>query len=192
LAIEVKFDANNYFYHATNDLFAGLITKKIIITKRKSAGVDFGPGFYLTQNEEQAINWATGKARSNGWGIPQKEVLEMAGMTIKDYIYGKNTLKPVIIKYEVKDHDYWATLIRDRQFLLFDRADEDWKHHVWTWRTATDPPEDWVATFGPLADGGLYTPSPSTVRAFPGLDQLAIHNEELANTYLDFLEVISC
>lgn len=192
MATEVRFDPSNRFYHATNDFYADLIQIKIIVTKRKGGGVDFGPGFYLTQNKEQAIEWATGKAEANNWGIPDQKALELAGMTIRDFFSRKDSLKPVIIEYAIKDPDYWEQLIKDKKLRLFNKANIYWKRHVWTWRTATEPPDKWLATFGPLADGGISTPDPNNVKSFRGSDQLAIHDEDLANTHLELLEVNSC
>ncbi|MDQ0216644.1 hypothetical protein J2S13_003118 [Oikeobacillus pervagus] len=69
---EVEFQPTTFFFHGTNNLYAELISKEIIITKRKGAGVDFGPGFYLTRNIEQAKEFTKIRTKTNNWAVPQK------------------------------------------------------------------------------------------------------------------------
>jgi len=190
---EVKFDPNSFFFHGTNNLYAKLIEQEIIITKRKGAGVDFGPGFYLTQDIDQAKEFTKVRTETNNWAIPQKNILDKLNMTISDFLGMKNQLEPVIMVYRLKNPAYWAQLIKSKDFVLFSNAGMKWKRHIWTWRQSEEPPVNWQATFGPVADGGgIYSSSFTNIKAFDGMDQLAIHNKTLANDYLDLVEVIPC
>lgn len=189
--IEVAFNTNDFFYHGTNDLYAKLILKEIIITKRKSGGVDFGPGFYLTQNPAQAEIFVVERTRKGNW-VPNMEILKELDMSLKEFLNVKKSLKPVIIKYRLKNLHYWAQLLQEEKINLFEKSSIRWKNHVWTYRQATEPPKEWLATFGPVADGGINNSTYQDIKAYPEMDQLAIHDAELANDYLEFMEVIPC
>lgn len=190
---EVEFQPTTFFFHGTNNLYAELISKEIIITKRKGAGVDFGPGFYLTQNIEQAKEFTKIRTKTNNWAVPQKNILDKLNMSVSDFLGMKNQLEPVIMVYKLKNPSYWEELIKDKQLILFNKANMNWKRHVWTWRLSEEPPIDWLATFGPVADGGgIYSSTFENIKAFDRMDQLAIHDETLVNDYLDLVEVTTC
>jgi hypothetical protein len=154
--------------------------KGIKIITRKNIGVDFGPGFYVTVGDEQQA-WDLAHRRAKRPIIPSGQVLEMLEMTIRDFLAIKQTLKPAIIKYKINDVDNWLKL-KHKVYLEDSR---EWQKHVWVWRQNTSPPGTFSWVFGPVADGGLGSSFFENIRAYPNMNQLAIHNEE-AIRMLDF------
>lgn len=190
---KVEFNSDNFFFHGTNNLYEKLISKEIIITTRKRGGVDFGPGFYLTQNENQAREFTSARTNEKKWAIPQREVLDKLGMSVTDFLRMKDSLEPVIMVYKLKNSAYWEQLYKEKQFILYNNGNMNWKKHIWTWRQSESPPDKWLATYGPVADGGgIYSPTFKDIKAIEDMDQLAIHDKTLAKDYLDLVEVIPC
>jgi hypothetical protein len=184
--LRYTFNPADDLYHGTLDIYADLIIKHgIKIITRSKGGVDFGPGFYLTfGNEEQARNWADKKAELPA--IPNRQVLDLLQMTVRDFLGIRDSIKPSIVKFRIKDPDAWMSLRRK----IFTRDDIEWKRYVWTWRQATEPPEQYDWIFGPVADGGINQASFQKILAYNDHNQLSVHNEKAAQL-LEVREVIS-
>lgn len=180
------FDFTEYLYHGTIDLFGELIRQHgIKIIKRSKNGVDFGPGFYLTVgNEEQARVWAERKAENPA--IPNAEILELLQMTVRDFLGIRTSIKPCILKYRITDTTAWMSLRK----IIFTKDDHLWKRHVWIWRQAQSPPEQYDWIFGPVADGGINKETFQGIDAYPIHNQLSLHNEDVTR-FLELVEVIS-
>lgn len=183
----MQFNPQNFFYHGTINIFSELIKDTgIKITARQNNGVDFGPGFYLTTNFHQAAKWA--KDRAIFSPVPSKEILQLLQMDTREFLSNKEEYRPSILKYQIKDEENWLDLNNK----IFTKESINWKEHVWCWRTAEMPPEKWEWTYGPVADGGLGRTDYHSIRAHPHMDQLAVHNEMIANSLLQLTEVIPC
>lgn len=180
----IRFHSDQTLYHGTIDIYAQIIQEfGIDIIRRKDSGVDFGPGFYVTVGKkQQSKEWAMHKALHPSYS----NALEKIGITPAKFITIAEKVKPVIIAFKIKDPQAWLKL----RYKEFNLDDLDWKNFVWSGRKLTDPPEyDWI--FGPVADGGIYEPSPDGIRTIKNCNQLSIHNKETANM-LELLEVIPC
>ncbi|BCC14001.1 hypothetical protein BC30048_4426 [Bacillus cereus] len=184
--MNLQFDPQQFFYHGTVDIFGNLISEKIIIVKRKNKGVDFGSGFYLTTNLTKAKIWAKDKAKYAV--MPASEVLELLQMTPRDFLSMKKELKPVVLKYRIKDHEKWLNLNNK----IFTKESLNWKQHILEWRKRDDIPSEWDWTYGPVADGGINQQDYHLVKAIFEMDQMAVHNELRANELLELVEVIPC
>jgi len=184
--LRIRFDSGEYLYHGTIDLFGELIRRHgIKIIKRSKNGVDFGPGFYLTVgNELQAKEWAERKATNPA--IPNTEILNMLQMTVRDFLGSRHTIKPCIVKFRISDPIAWMSLRK----IIFTKDDSSWKRHVWMWRQARVPPEQYDWIFGPVADGGINKEAFQGIEAYPSHNQLSVHNEDVTQ-YLELVEVIS-
>lgn len=58
-------------YHGSNIS----VTKPRIIPSNRA--LDFGPGFYLSSDEDQAIRWARAQTKRRGSGVPTVSVFEL-------------------------------------------------------------------------------------------------------------------
>ncbi|WP_158701653.1 DUF3990 domain-containing protein [Lentibacillus sp. Marseille-P4043] len=123
----INYDPNLPLYHGTIDLYSDNIVKHgVKIFPRKKGGVDFGPGFYLTNNFEQASDWA--KRRTNK--PIYNQILELSGITIGDFLGMKKDFNPVVLKFKIKDTSKWEEL----NYKVFDNEGSDWKQFVWNMR----------------------------------------------------------
>lgn len=189
LLLHINYDPNLPLYHGTISLYSDSIVKHgVKILPRKKGGVDFGPGFYLTNSFIQAKEWAE---RRTDRPIPNKQILELSGVTIQDFLGMKQDFKPVVLKFGVKDLIKWEQLT----YKIFEVDNHDWKHLVWNMRQdtqnilQTEFNFDWI--YGPVADGGLVSMNYKDIKAYNNKNQLAVLTNEAAK-YLKTLEVIQC
>lgn len=187
--MHVNYDPNLPLYHGTVSLYSDNIIKHgVKIFPRKKGGVDFGSGFYLTTHFEQAKEWAE---RRTNKPIPNKQMLEMSGITIKDFLGMKKDFKPVVLKFGIKDLSRWEQL----NYKVFEFDSNEWKYFVWTMRQNNRyslRPEfnsDWI--YGPVADGGLASVDYKDLKAYNNKNQLAVLTNK-ATEHLKIMEVIQC
>ncbi len=171
-------------YHGTINLYADLIQEQgIKIFPRNKGSVDFGAGFYLTTNYDQAREWAKRRTEKP---IPSKQLLELSKMTVRDFLGMKESFKPVVLKFEIENIDHWLKL----NYKIFKNANEDWKQFVSEMRRGDlAPSNEWI--YGPVADGGLLSENYQDIRAYNNKDQLAVLTEK-AVKHLNMKEVIKC
>ncbi|MEN1967822.1 DUF3990 domain-containing protein [Lentibacillus sp. N15] len=93
----------------------------------QKGGVDFGPGFYLTTNFNQAKEWAM---RRTTKPIPNKSALDLFNITIRDFLAMKKEFQPVVLQFEIKDILKWEQL----NCKVFEYDNDNWKHLVWNMR----------------------------------------------------------
>ncbi|MCG1027071.1 DUF3990 domain-containing protein [Virgibacillus halodenitrificans] len=181
----INYDPNLPLYHGTIDLYSDSIVKHgVKIFPRKKVGVDFGPGFYLTNNFEQARDWAKRRADKPIYN----QILELSGITIRDFLGMKNHFIPVVLEFKIKDTYKWEQL----NYRLFHNEGYEWKQFVWNMRQSNQSPlqqKDWIC--GPVADGGLLSMNYEDIKAYNNKNQLAVLTNEAAQ-YLQLLEVIKC
>lgn len=176
-------------YHGTISLYSDSIVKHgIKIFPRNKGGVDFGSGFYLTSNFNQAKEWAERRANKP---IPNKQVLEISGITIRDFLGMKKDFKPIVLMFVIKDLIKWEQL----NYKVFAFDNRNWKNFVWNMRQDNQyllQPEfkfDWI--HGPVADGGLVSVNYENIKAYNNKNQLAVLTDGAAE-HLKMLEVIQC
>ncbi len=74
--------------------------------------LDFGPGFYLTNDRQQAINWANTKAgRKKGL----KAVLNIYRFNLEDFLANSNFRRIVFPEYNIEWLDFIAASRKGRQ-----------------------------------------------------------------------------
>lgn len=133
--------------------------------------LDFGSGFYLTSNIQQAERWAILMAKRRNVGIP------------------------ILNIYQIDE-----TLFSDLVILKFDNADENWLDFVVSNRKALFQKEKYDIVIGPVANDstlpviddymdGRYTKAEAVVRLLPQklTDQYAFLTDK-ALSYLTFIE----
>ncbi|MGY0691384.1 DUF3990 domain-containing protein [Virgibacillus sp. FSP13] len=176
-------------YHGTISLYSDSIVKHgVKIFPRKKGGVDFGPGFYLTNSFDQAKEWAE---RRTDRPIPNKQVLDLSGITIHDFLGMKRGFKPVVLRFRINDLIKWKQL----NYKIFEFDNNKWKFLVWNMRQDNQhllKPKfnfDWI--YGPVADGGLVSMNYKDIKAYNNKNQLAVLTNGAAE-YLELLEVIQC
>ncbi|WP_339251743.1 DUF3990 domain-containing protein [Sporosarcina sp. FSL W8-0480] len=182
----INYDPNLPLYHGTIDLYSDSVLKHgVKIFPRKKGGVDFGPGFYLTSNFEQAENWAKRRTEKP---IPIKSILELSSITIGDFLGMKKDFQPTVLKFRIKDAAEWEEL----NYKVFGAEDSVWREFVWNMRQGNQDPlksKDWI--YGPVADGGLLSTNFKDIKAYHNKNQLAVLTDEAAQ-HLELLEVVKC
>ncbi|ANB59863.1 DUF3990 domain-containing protein [Anoxybacteroides amylolyticum] len=181
------YDPCSPLYHGTISLYADIIVKHgIQIYRRGKGGTDFGSGFYVTTQFNQAREWAM---RRKERPIPIPHALEKEGITIRDFLGMKKDFQPVVLKIKIKNANNWLNL----KHRIFDQENEQWQHFVWRMRQVNHSfsscDYDWI--YGLVADGGLQSADYKSIRAYKDKDQLAV----LTNTAIQLLnisEVITC
>ncbi|WP_157843154.1 DUF3990 domain-containing protein [Bacillus sp. FJAT-42315] len=174
-------------YHGTINIYSDLIHKHgVQIFPRSKGGMDFGPGFYLTTNYEQAKEWAERRATKP---VLNKAILELSNMTVRDFLGMKHEFKPIILKFEVENVKEWEQL----KYKVFEDDHLDWKKFVWIMRQAKHSlyQYDYDLVYGPVADGGLLSSNYTDIRAYANMDQLAVTTNK-ALQCLKITEVIEC
>jgi hypothetical protein len=185
LVLRITYNPSLSLYHGTIDLYSDIISENgIKIFPRNKGGVDFGPGFYLTTNFDQAKEWAK---RRTAKPIANKQILELASMTVRDFLGMKEQFKPVVLKYEIKSINNWLKFNHNK----YEVDDKDWKEFVWIMRQVDSPLEHfnfhWI--YGPVADGGLLSADYKDIKAYSNKDQLAVLTNEAAK-YLKITGVL--
>lgn len=104
-------------YHGSN---TAVREPKILKSQRY---LDFGAGFYMTSDFEQARKWAVRTAARRESGNPMVTVFEL-------------------------DDDYTKEL----KVLTFDKADRDWLRYITAHRTGNPPADDYDMVVGPVAN----------------------------------------
>ena len=79
--------AKKYLYHGTDLKSAESIVKNSINLSKSRSGLDFGKGFYLTNNFGQAKNWALRKDLRNGGTVISFSVEPQAWTALKKRKY---------------------------------------------------------------------------------------------------------
>lgn len=104
-------------YHGSN-----VVVRHPVLTHSRTS-LDFGAGFYLTSDFEQAERWA-------------KRVTRI-----------RETGKPVVSVFKTND-ELWATL----SILRFESANKEWLHTVVAYRTGKKLEHDYDVITGPVAN----------------------------------------
>lgn len=177
----LQFNPREYLYHGTIDIYSEVLVEHgIRIITRPNGRVDFGPGFYLSVGKlDQVKVWASQKVDTPRY---IEEVLDLIGVTRRDFYAMVENLKPVVLVYKIKDIARWQQLNKKE----FTTGSPEWKEYVWNWRNLNPPPVqdyDWI--FGPLADKNLYGP-PCQIMAKPDCNQLSIHTSRA----IELLELV--
>lgn len=161
---------NNILYHG------GLMVVKEPLTHVGRPELDFGPGFYLTNNYEQAEKWAITKASR------------------------KRNTKAIINVYQF-DFDHFMTC--DYTKRIFSHYDKEWLDFIADSRRGKSPWDkyDWIE--GGIANDSVITTVDAYVDRFitaeQAIDQLVkqelkhqicIRNQEIVNKFLHFIESI--
>ncbi|OQP01074.1 hypothetical protein B1689_06425 [Geobacillus sp. 44C] len=183
--MHIIYDYSLPLYHGTIHLYADIIMKHgIRIFPRRKGSTDFGSGFYLTANFAQAKEWAK---RRTERPIPVQPMLELSGITIRDFLGMKKTFEPTVLKFEITNTENWIKL----EHKIFNHDHDDWKQFVWMMRQGNLPlPQyDWI--YGPVADGGLQSTDYHDIRAYQNKKQLAVLTYKVVQ-YLTISEVITC
>lgn len=171
-------------YHGTINVYSDLITSKgIRIIPRKRVYTDFGNGFYLTDNLEQAEAWARYLAEN-----PKINpyIVDAFAINMSDLSKSLKQAKPVVIKYTLKDVNRFI----DLNHQIFEDDSLPWKEFVVENRAGDAYHEyDWI--YGPVADGGIQTGYASQIRPHKGFTQLSIHTS-IAINHLEEVEVMEC
>ena len=154
-------------YHGSN-----VIVKKpkIIYSNR---ALDFGKGFYLTTDFEQAKKWSKLTVKRRGEG------------------------KAFVSIYEISEND-----LKKLSILKFDSANKDWLQFVSNNRVKKETESKWDIIIGPVANdntmpvielyiGGQYDENEAIKRLLTQKlkDQIVFKNEKSLK-YLEFTEVI--
>ena len=122
-----------YLYHGTLSIhLPGILGNGIDISKGKIS-VDFGQGFYLTNDFAQAEKWAKLLAETYSKKMGEKVI-------------------PVVLKYEVNEPKL-NQLLNVKEFKT---ADEEWAKFVVDSRLLKSPKE-YDLVIGPLADNKVHT-----------------------------------
>ena len=179
----LQFNPREYLYHGTIDIYSKVfLDHGIRIITRQNGRVDFGAGFYLSVgNFKQAAVWARQKAE---FPVYIEEVLDLNGVTRRDFYAMSEDFKPKVLVYKIKDIVTWQQL--NKKEFTIDNA--EWKNYVWNWRNANPIPNqefDWV--FGPLADNKLDG-RPNEIFGKSSCNQLSVHTSRA----IDLLEIVEC
>lgn len=163
-----KIEGKIEVYHAGTEV----IEKPDCKVGRKN--LDFGPGFYLTDNYDQAVNFARSKSRDRN-------------------------LPPIINTYLLDKE----SMLRDSRWKIFDQYDEDWLEYIVNCRTGKKSWMDYDYVEGGVADDrvidtvNLYIQDfVSKERALQNLrylkpnNQICIINQDLLNLHLKFTNSI--
>jgi hypothetical protein len=89
---------HNLVYHGTNLFSAKLIEQHGVWKYVQREATDFGRGFYLTDNLEQAMDWAHVRSLT-----PQisKSTLSMIGLSKKGFQNHPDTKVPAVLQYQI-------------------------------------------------------------------------------------------
>ncbi|MFB9974610.1 DUF3990 domain-containing protein [Allobacillus sp. SKP2-8] len=124
-----EYDYSNFpntFYHGTTTEHVQSILTSIDVTKGREF-VDFGRGFYLTSDYNQAYRQAKRKAN-------------------KPY-------KDAIVQLELDRH----RLFKEYNGLIFDTMNEDWAEFIYMARSKkVKNTSDYDFVYGPVADGKIF------------------------------------
>lgn len=121
------------WYHGTNLASANAIKRDgIDVTYNEDSDLDFGPGFYLTYEENQAIKFAKSRSKKAGFKVPDEAKI------------------PVVMEFEFIIQDFRESI----KFL--DEFNIEWGKVVLKNRIEEYNPEiddKWPLIFGRVADG---------------------------------------
>ena len=109
-------------YHGSNVV----VEKPLLIPQNRA--LDFGKGFYTTENKGQAFSFAEKVYRRRKYG------------------------EPVVSIYEFDEETAFATC----KLLRFDYASEAWLDFVFAHRNRTYQGESYELTYGPVANDDIY------------------------------------
>lgn len=153
-------------YHGTPSRNYGILNNNVLIRKCKKR-TDFGKGFYLTSNYEQASEHAKNRCREDD--------------------------EPIVFHYEI-DLEVLATL---PGIYTFEKMDIEWAKFIFHNRSKKHfRPHDLACVYGGVADGqldtlmkemdkfahiddGAYGYFLSEIRKYASYDQLSVHNQEI-------------
>jgi len=149
------------------------------LTRVGRADLDFGPGFYVTNDRDQAIKWAKTKAgRKKG----AKAILNIYSFDLYSFGLDNNFKKLVFKRYDVQWLDFVAYSRRGQQ---------PWAGLDWIEGGIAN--DSVISTVEAYVDG-MITPEKA-------LDQLVhedlkhqvcISNQDIIDKYLSFVETIEC
>jgi len=122
-----------YLYHGTLSIHLHSILEFGIDISKGKVSVDFGQGFYLTNDFSQAEKWAKGLAETYSKKMGKKFI-------------------PVVLKYEVNESKM-NQLLNVKEFRT---SDEEWARFVVDSRLLQSP-EEYDLVIGPLADNKVHT-----------------------------------
>ncbi|OQP05695.1 hypothetical protein B1690_12640 [Geobacillus sp. 46C-IIa] len=172
-------------YHGTN-LFAAKIIEKIGIRLDVQRELtDFGKGFYVTLNLQQAKNWAQIRAMH-----PQisPHLLDLLNMSQSQYFHHPEIKIPACLVYELNVKQ--LRQLNGKEFSLphepgWVRHQRSWEQFVFNCRTGKRHDYDYV--YGPVAKGHLT--NMEKIKVSHTKDQLSLNSMRAVNclTTLDIL-----
>ncbi|QPC45608.1 DUF3990 domain-containing protein [Mangrovibacillus cuniculi] len=181
--MDFQLDDVAIFYHGTVDIYGNFIRKKgIRVFANSPVSLDFGPGFYLAQtNRDQVTELA--KIRAKRVELPRPEILQLLEITPREFLKLRKNFRPVIISFKIRDKEKWGKLIHQDFFI---HPTHVWQDHILNCRNTTTLCGHFDTTFGPVADGGIFSGYAHKIKAYETFNQLAIHTQRAA----DLFEVI--
>lgn len=170
-------NSSKLFYHATTSKHEKSVRRRIDLRKCNPY-TDFGKGFYLTSNLEQAVAHAKRRAKRRKYGVKKES----------------KKFDPVIFIFEVD----WDRLKRKR-LKVFPEKDLEWAEFIYKCRSERyKGRHSYSAVYGGVADGaigdlvdtldklpkslyddGLKSFHKEITKAYSDYDQLSIHNLRL-------------
>ncbi|NUK29220.1 DUF3990 domain-containing protein [Parageobacillus sp. VR-IP] len=174
-------------YHGTN-LFAAKIIRDIGIRLDAQRDLtDFGKGFYVTLNLQQAKSWAQIRAMH-----PQisPEILDQLNISKSQYFNHPDTKIPAYLAYELNLKE--LRQLKGKEFPL--PHEPEWPHHQRSWerfvkecRAGKKHHYDYV--YGPV--GGSHLTDPDKIKVSYTKDQLSL-NSMKATRCLSKLKIVAC
>lgn len=172
-------------YHGTNLFSANIIQTIGIRLEVQRQLTDFGKGFYVTFNREQAKNWTHIRASH-----PQisPELLKQLGLDKTQFFKHPDTRIPAYLAYELNVKQ--LRQLKGKIFPLPHEADwpeyqKSWKYFVQHCRKGKPHPYDYV--YGPV--GGGHLTNANEIKASKAKNQLSL-NSAKATSCLFKMQVV--
>ncbi len=172
----------NLVYHGTNLFSAKLIEQHGVWIYAQREATDFGRGYYLTDNLEQAVDWA--KVRSL---TPQisRSTLSMIGCTKKEFLHHPDTKVPALLQYRIHPSE----LIKLNGLIFPLPSHPDWQvaskvwHSFVTLNRKGGNLHSFDYVFGPVSKNKI---SPNgMIDYFPEKNQLSLHTASSLQSLMD-------
>ncbi|KMJ58004.1 hypothetical protein AB685_14380 [Bacillus sp. LL01] len=165
---------HNHIYHGTNLFSAKLIDQHGVWIYAQREATDFGRGYYLTDNLEQAMDWAQVRSLT-----PQisRSTLSMIGLSMKEFQHHPDTKVPALLQYRILPSELMK--LNGLVFPLpshpqWPAASKVWHSFVTLNRKGINLHSfDYV--FGPVSKNKVS--STGKLDVFPDKNQLSLHTE---------------
>lgn len=161
-------------YHGTSLFAARVIQHYGVWLGVQRTLTDFGQGFYVTFQLEQAKKWASVRAAH-----PQvnRKVLDYLKISSSQYFSNPDTWVPAYIVYNLNTN----TLFQSKGMVFPLPGNPEWPNHEDSWKTFVknsrqDVKHPFDFVYGPV--GARHDQNPAEVTASPNKDQLSFHSEK--------------